>query len=206
MSRVRPPNPEWLTSKVLEAFPAWPEFEVVGSIRRGITSDCSRSRSRHLRGARLRPDADPRGRIQDAGCNNDDVLNHCRDATARTSAGAGWSIWCWARSEAMTESQWLKCKDPEEAVHAGRSHQADRPAGVSLFAAGFWRWQEARLKPGDRGVLAERLPKLEQWAETGKAPKGVLPNKGQPCRSSSRERERQPRTRSTSPANGARRT
>ena len=37
--------------------------------------------------------------LQDAGCDNDDILSHCRDAGRSTSAAAGWSIWCWVRSE-----------------------------------------------------------------------------------------------------------
>ncbi|VTT97608.1 Uncharacterized protein OS=uncultured bacterium PE=4 SV=1 [Gemmataceae bacterium] len=37
--------------------------------------------------------------LQDAGCDNADILAHCRGPD-RTSAAAGWSTWCWASRDA----------------------------------------------------------------------------------------------------------
>ena len=37
--------------------------------------------------------------LQDAGCDNDDILTHCRERPRRTFAGAGSSIWCSARND-----------------------------------------------------------------------------------------------------------
>ncbi len=78
----------------------------------------------------------------------------------------------------MTEAEWLKCKVPE-ALFA----QAKRPRRTSqrvyrLFTAGFWRWQQTRIKRiAHVQQMSERLDKLEQWAETGVPPPGVLPNR-----------------------------
>ena len=36
--------------------------------------------------------------LQDAGCDNDDVLNHCRDRSVTHVRAAGPLIWCWGRS------------------------------------------------------------------------------------------------------------
>jgi hypothetical protein len=79
MSLVRP-HPEWLTPKVLEAIPAWPEFDErwfnpawltsdVLALARGIYAEKAFDRMPILADA-----------LQDAGCDNEQVLNHCRYA------------------------------------------------------------------------------------------------------------------------------
>jgi hypothetical protein len=54
--------------------------------------------------------------LQDAGCDNDDVLTHCRDATAtHVRGGAGWSIWYSARRDATLDAEvmsWLPHQAP----------------------------------------------------------------------------------------------
>ena len=40
--------------------------------------------------------------LQDAGCDNDDILNHCRDPKQVHVRGAGWWIWCWVKSDSTT--------------------------------------------------------------------------------------------------------
>ena len=70
---------------------AWLTSDVV-SLAKGIYDE------RAFNGMPILADA-----LQDAGCDNDDVLNHCRDRKQVTSAGAGSWTWCWARSRLRCE-------------------------------------------------------------------------------------------------------
>jgi hypothetical protein len=62
-------------------------------------------------------------------------------------------------------------------AQAERTHRTSQRV-FRLFTAGFWRWQENRLKGTlDGETVRERVDKLEQWVETGVSPKGVQPNR-----------------------------
>lgn len=78
----------------------------------------------------------------------------------------------------MTEAQWLKCKSATDLfAQVARTRRTGQRV-YRLFAAGFWRWQQTRLKKAsEREEMSARLDKLEEWAETGRPPKGVLPNR-----------------------------
>ena len=79
--------------------------------------------------------------LQDAGCDHADILDHCRAPRHRTSAGAGWWIWCWGRVDArgggataMTKQEWVACIDPREMLEVGGPTRAIRRRRVLACA------------------------------------------------------------------------
>jgi hypothetical protein len=50
--------------------------------------------------------------LEDAGCDNSDILAHCR-GPGHTSGAAGWWTCCWGRSDPMTEAEWMGCSEPK---------------------------------------------------------------------------------------------
>jgi protein involved in polysaccharide export with SLBB domain len=85
--------------------------------------------------------------LQDAGCDSDDLLNHLRDATRRTSAGAGRSIWCWVRLTRGTAGESFRSSGAGREADNGRvdarpattgpGRRAPAGAALALALAGF---------------------------------------------------------------------
>ncbi len=78
----------------------------------------------------------------------------------------------------MTGMEWAVCDDPRRMVEALRRRGRVSDRQWRLFVAAFWRWQADNL-PSGREDLIQRTEAMENFAETGRLPRGQQPSNSQ---------------------------